>query len=58
MLSETKNRIIQSAIEVFNKDFSAPLQKVADNANITRRTLHRYFTIEKNWLQLASEKWK
>lgn len=43
MISETKDRIIESAIEVFNKDFSAPLQKVADNANITRRTLHRYF---------------
>ncbi len=43
MLSETKDRIIESAIEVFNQDFSAPLQKVADNANITRRTLHRYF---------------
>ena len=43
MLSETKDRIVEAAIEVFNKDFSAPLQKVADNANITRRTLHRYF---------------
>lgn len=43
MLSETKDRIVESAIEVFNTDFSAPLQKVADNASITRRTLHRYF---------------
>lgn len=43
MLSETKDRILESAIEVFNTDFSAPLQKVADNANVTRRTLHRYF---------------
>ncbi|WP_405206560.1 TetR/AcrR family transcriptional regulator [Aquimarina sp. LLG6339-5] len=40
---ETKSRIIEAAIEVFNQDFSAPLQKVADNANVTRRTLHRYF---------------
>ncbi|MEM9361951.1 MAG: TetR/AcrR family transcriptional regulator [Bacteroidota bacterium] len=43
MLIKTKDRIIESAIEVFNQDFSAPLQKVADNANVTRRTLHRYF---------------
>lgn len=40
---ETRSRIIEAAIKVFNKDFSAPLQKVADNADITRRTLHRYF---------------
>lgn len=43
MITKTKDRIIESAIEVFNTDFSAPLQKVADNANVTRRTLHRYF---------------
>ncbi len=43
MILETKSRIIESAIKVFNSDYSAPLQKVADNANITRRTLHRYF---------------
>jgi len=43
MILETKSRIIESAIAVFNADSSAPLQKVADNANITRRTLHRYF---------------
>ncbi|WP_299311636.1 TetR family transcriptional regulator [uncultured Aquimarina sp.] len=43
MIIKTKSRIIESAIEVFNANYSAPLQKVADNANITRRTLHRYF---------------
>ncbi|WP_350285816.1 helix-turn-helix domain-containing protein [uncultured Croceitalea sp.] len=43
MLVKTKDRIIEAAIEVFNQDFSAPLQKVADNAKVTRRTLHRYF---------------
>ncbi len=43
MILETKSRIIESAIEVFNSDYSAPLQKVADNAAVTRRTLHRYF---------------
>ena len=43
MMTATKKRIIESAIQVFNEDLSAPLQKVADNAALTRRTLHRYF---------------
>mgnify|MGYP001791272694 CR=1 FL=1 len=43
MIIETKLRIIESAIQVLNTDSSAPLQKVADKANVTRRTLHRYF---------------
>src|SRR5690606_12865728 len=42
-MTDTKKRIIESAIRIFNEDLSAPLQKVADNANVTRRTLHRYF---------------
>ncbi|MBP2833453.1 TetR/AcrR family transcriptional regulator [Aquimarina sp. U1-2] len=42
-MAETRYRIINAAIETFNTDFSAPLQKVADKANVTRRTLHRYF---------------
>jgi len=43
MMTATRKRIIESAIQVFNEDLSAPLQKVADNAAVTRRTLHRYF---------------
>jgi len=43
MIAATKERIIDAAIEVFNEDLSAPLQKVADVAGVTRRTLHRYF---------------
>ncbi|MET4080218.1 AcrR family transcriptional regulator [Pedobacter sp. UYP30] len=43
MIPATKERIIESAIKVFNDDLSAPLQKIADNADVTRRTLHRYF---------------
>ena len=42
-MTDTKKRIIESAIKIFNEDLSAPLQKVADNAAVTRRTLHRYF---------------
>ncbi|MFI2743546.1 TetR/AcrR family transcriptional regulator [Zhouia sp. PK063] len=43
MITATKKRIIESAINIFNDDLSAPLQKVADHAKVTRRTLHRYF---------------
>src|SRR5690554_5586043 len=42
-MTDTKRKIIESAIEIFGEDLSAPLQKVADNAHVTRRTLHRYF---------------
>lgn len=39
----TKQSIIESAITVFNTDFSAPLERVAELSGVTRRTLHRYF---------------
>ena len=42
-MTDTKKRIIESGIKIFNEDLSAPLQKGADNAEVTRRTLHRYF---------------
>jgi len=43
MIPHTEKKIIDAAIQVFNDDFSAPLEKVADRAEVTRRTLHRYF---------------
>jgi AcrR family transcriptional regulator len=43
MIAQTQQRIIDAAIIVFNEDFSAPLEKVAERADVTRRTLHRYF---------------
>jgi AcrR family transcriptional regulator len=43
MIAQTQQRIIDAAIIVFNEDFSAPLEKVAEQADVTRRTLHRYF---------------
>lgn len=42
-LNNTQQSIIDAAILVFNEDFSAPLEKVAEKASVTRRTLHRYF---------------
>ena len=43
-MQNTEQNIIDAAILVFNEDFSAPLEKVAEQAGVTRRTLHRYFT--------------
>ena len=42
-MTDTRAILIQSAILIFNEDLSSPLEKVAENANINRRTLHRYF---------------
>jgi len=42
-MMDTRQKIIDAAIVVLNDDFSAPLEKVADKATVTRRTLHRYF---------------
>ncbi|MCE7038866.1 TetR/AcrR family transcriptional regulator [Dyadobacter sp. CY312] len=43
MIQDTQQAIIEAAITVFNEDLSAPLEKVAEKAGTTRRTLHRYF---------------
>jgi len=43
-MKNTRQKIIDAAIEIFNEDLSAPLEVVADRAEVTRRTLHRYFT--------------
>lgn len=40
----TQQKIIDAAIATFNDDLSAPLETVADQAGVTRRTLHRYFS--------------
>lgn len=43
MPENTRQNIIDAAIFIFNEDLSAALEKVADHALVTRRTLHRYF---------------
>ena len=43
MTPSTEQTIVEAAILVFNEDYSAPLEKVAEQAGVTRRTLHRYF---------------
>ena len=42
-MPDTQQHIVEAAIRVFNADYSAPLEKVAERAGITRRTLHRHF---------------
>lgn len=43
-MKDTRQKITDAAIEIFNEDLSAPLEVVAEKAEVTRRTLHRYFT--------------
>lgn len=40
---ESEQKILDSAIDVLNEDFSAPIDVIADRAGLSRRTLHRYF---------------
>lgn len=50
MMEDTKQNIVDAAIFTFNEDLSAPLEKVAEKAGVTRRTLHRYFKDRKELL--------
>lgn len=54
-LLDTQQRIIDAAIVVFNEDLSAPLEKVAEAASVTRRTLHRHFK-DRNELLVLCER--
>jgi AcrR family transcriptional regulator len=40
---ETRQKILEAAILVLNGDLSASIDKIALQAGVTRRTLHRYF---------------
>ena len=42
-MNKTQRNILNAAFEVLSQDFSAPLDKVADAAGVTRATLHRYY---------------
>jgi len=58
-MSKTKQKILDAAFEVFARDLSAPLDKVADVAEISRMTLHRHFTtrtdlVEAMWWQFVA----
>ena len=42
-MNKTKKKILNAAFDVLAQDFSAPLDKIAESAGVTRMTLHRYF---------------
>ncbi|GAB2703517.1 hypothetical protein GCM10027037_31680 [Mucilaginibacter koreensis] len=47
----TASKIISSAINILNQDYSASLETIAAEAGVTRRTLHRYFTDRNHLLE-------
>lgn len=55
MTELTQQRIVDAAIMIFNEDFSAPIEKIADKAEVTRRTLHRYFGERKDLLAACQQ---
>lgn len=42
-MNKTKQKILNAAFDILAQDFSAPLDKIAEAAGVTRMTLHRYF---------------
>ena len=42
-MNKTRKRILNAAFDILAQDFSAPLDKIAEAADVTRMTLHRYF---------------
>lgn len=50
LVPQTEQRLIDVATQVFNEDFSAPLERIAERAGVTRRTLHRYFASREDLL--------
>lgn len=50
LVPQTEQRLIEVATDVFNEDFSAPLERIAERAGLTRRTLHRYFASREDLL--------
>lgn len=42
-MNKTQRNILNAAFEVLAQDFSAPLEKIAETAGVTRATVHRYY---------------
>lgn len=42
-MSETKAKILQSAIDIWGKNLTHSLEDIADRVGISRRTLHRHY---------------
>jgi len=55
MTETTRQDIVDAAILLFNEDMSLALEKVAEKAGVTRRTLHRYFRDREELIKSCSE---
>ena len=42
-MNKTQKKILDAAFEILAQDISAPLERVAEQAGVTRMTLHRYY---------------
>tara|TARA_R110001583_G_scaffold10417_12_gene47953 strand:+ start:11693 stop:12241 length:549 start_codon:yes stop_codon:yes gene_type:complete len=51
----TKKKLILSAITILNEDPSSNLDVIAKKADVSRRTLHRYFTSREAMIQACCE---
>lgn len=54
-MTNAEQKILEAAIIVLNNDLSATMEMIAEKANLTRRTLHRYFS-DRNQLIEACKK--
>ncbi|OLF10366.1 hypothetical protein BU204_31680 [Actinophytocola xanthii] len=43
MRQRTRRAVLDAALSLWSRDFSAPLGDIADRAQVSRSTLHRYF---------------
>ncbi|MBZ0321143.1 MAG: TetR/AcrR family transcriptional regulator [Anaerolineae bacterium] len=53
-MNKTQRNILNAAFEVLAQDFSAPLEKIAERAGVTRATLHRYYNSREALMEGAS----
>lgn len=43
-MNDTKTKILSAAIKIFSSDPTASMEEIAESINLSRRTLHRYFS--------------
>ena len=48
---DTKTKIMSAAVKCFQSNESISLEKIAEEAGVTRRTLHRYFENRQNLME-------
>jgi len=50
-MNKTQRNILNAAFEILAQDFSAPLEKIAELAGVTRVTLHRYYSTRESLME-------